>query len=96
MQLLPNDILIRNYKDGETLWVSQRLIMQVCQVTDEYLRKSRTIFKKSIQKGYKYGDFLPNTGTSWRWGKVNGSFYYDFDCLPDRKPTHLSHQGFCY
>jgi hypothetical protein len=88
MQLLPNDIYIRNYKDGETVWISQRLIMEVCQVTDEYLRKTRTIFKKSIQKGYKYGDFLPNTGTSWRWGKVNGTFYYDFDNLPDRKPTH--------
>ncbi|OWP76867.1 DDE-type integrase/transposase/recombinase [Flavobacterium oreochromis] len=88
MQLLHNDILIRNYKDGETLWVSHRLLLQVCQVTDEYLRKSRTVFKKSIQKGYKYGDFLPNTGSAWRWGKANGTFYYDYDCLPDRKPTH--------
>lgn len=89
MQLLPNDILIRNYKDGETLWVSQRLVLQVCQVTEEYLRtRARALFKKSIQKGYKYGDFLPNTGSAWRWGKVNGTFYYDYDCLPDRKPTY--------
>lgn len=89
MQLLPNDIIVRNYKDGETLWVSQRLLLQVCQVTEEYLRaRVRPTFKKSIQKGYKYGDFLPNTGNAWRWGKVNGTFYYDFDCLPDRKPTH--------
>lgn len=88
MQLLHNDILIRNYKDGETLWISQRLLLQVCQVTDEYLRKTRVVFKKSIQKGYKYGDFLPNTGSAWRWGKANGTFYYDYDCLPDRKPTH--------
>lgn len=89
MQLLPNDIIIRNYKDGETIWLSQRLILQVCQVTEEYLRtRARALFKKSIQKGYKYGDYLPNTGSAWRWGKVNGSFYYDFDCLPDRKPTY--------
>lgn len=89
MQLLPNDIIIRNYKDGETIWLSQRLILQVCQVTEEYLRtRARALFKKSIQKGYKYGDYLPNTGSAWRWGKVNGTFYYDFDCLPDRKPTH--------
>ena len=89
MQLLHNDIIIRNYKDGETLWLSQRLVMQVCGVSDFYLwKKARPTFKKSIQKGYKYGDFLPNTGSSWRWGKVNGTFYYDFDCLPDRKPTH--------
>lgn len=89
MQLLPNDIILRNYKDGETLWVSQRLVLQVCQVTEEYLRaRVRPTFKKSIPKAYKYGDFLPNTGTAWRWGKVNGTFYYDYDCLPDRKPTH--------
>ena len=89
MNLLHNDIIIRNYKDGETLWLSQRLVMQVCGVSEFYLwKKARPIFKKSIQKGYKYGDFLPNTGSAWRWGKVNGTFYYDFDCLPDRKPTH--------
>lgn len=89
MQLLPQDIIIRNYKDGETLWVSQRLVLQICQVTEEYLRtRARALFKKSIQKGYKYGDFLPNTGSAWRWGKANGTFYYDYDCLPDRKPTH--------
>jgi hypothetical protein len=89
MNLLPNDILLRNYKDGETVWLSQRLIMQVCGVTKDYLDcRARRLFKKSIQKGYKYGDFLPNTGSAWRWGKVNGVFYYDYDCLPDRKPTY--------
>ncbi len=89
MLLLPNDIYIRNYKDGETLWLSQRFVMQICQVTEEYIWKTRSLFKKSIAKGYKYGDFLPNTGSAWRWGKANGTFYYDYDCLPDRKPTHF-------
>lgn len=89
MLLLPNDIYIRNYKDGETLWLSQRLVIQICQVSEEYIWKTRSLFKKSIQKGYKYGDFLPNTGSAWRWGKANGTFYYDYDCLPDRKPTHF-------
>ena len=88
MQLLVNDIITRKYKDEHTLWVSQRLLLQVCQVSEEYLRKkARPTYKKTIQKGYKYGDFLPNTGASWRYGKVNGTFYYDYDCLPDRKPT---------
>ena len=89
MNLLHNDIIIRNYKDEQTIWLSQRLVMQVCGISEEYFRKvARVNFKKSIQKGYKYGDFLPNTGSAWRWGKVNGTFYYDLDCLPDRKPTH--------
>ena len=88
MNLLPNDIIIRQYQ-GETIWLSQRLVMQVCGLSEEYLSgPARDRFKKSIQKGYKYGDFLPNTGSAWRWGKANGTFYYDYDCLPDRKPTH--------
>ena len=89
MNLLHNDIIIRNFKDGETIWLSQRLIIDVCGITEVYLKdRARRLFKKSIQRGYKYGDFLPNTGTAWRWGRANGTFYYDFDCLPDRKPTH--------
>lgn len=91
MNLLHNDIILRNYKDGETIWVSQRLVMQVCGVQKEYLdTKARPRYKKSIKKNYKYGDFLPKpeSNTYWRWGKVNGTFYYDLDCLPDRKPTH--------
>lgn len=93
MQLLPNDIIIRKYKEEETLWVSQRLVMQVCGVTEDYLRKkARPNYKKSIQSNYKQGDFLPYTGTAWRWGKANGFFYYEFDCLPDRAPTHYRSQ----
>ena len=88
MNLLNNDIIIRKYKDEESLWISQRLIMQVCQISYEYLRLSRNKFKKSISKGYKYGDYLPETGKSWRWAKVKGQFYYDYDNIPDRKPTH--------
>ena len=92
MNLLPNDIIIRQYQ-GETLWLSQRLVMQVCGIEKDYLdTKARDRFKKSITKGYKYGDFLPHTGSAWRWGKANGTFYYDYDCLPDRKPTHYRSQ----
>jgi hypothetical protein len=86
MQLLPNDIIIRQYQ-GETIWLSQRLVMQVCGVEKEYLDcKARQKFKKSIKKDYKYGDFLPHTGKSWRWGKVNGVFYYDLACIPNQSP----------
>lgn len=87
MQILPTDIIIRNYKDGETLWVSQRLVVQLCGVSEEYIWKVRSVFKSSIKKGYKYAEFLPHTGTAWRWGKANNTFYYDFDCIPDRLPT---------
>lgn len=88
MQLLQNDIIIRKYKDEERLWVSQRLVMSVCEVDGEYLRKrSRNSYKKSLP-GYKRGAFLPDSGKAWRWGRANGTFYYDFDRIPDRKPTY--------
>lgn len=88
MNLLNNDIIIRRYKDEESLWVSQRFIMQVCQISDEYLRLSRNKYKNSISKGYKYGDYLPDTSKAWRWAKIKGQFYYDYDRIADRKPTH--------
>jgi len=62
MNLLNNDIIIRKYKDEESLWVSQRFVMQVCQISEGHFRRNRTLFKDSIAKGYKYGDFLPDTG----------------------------------
>ncbi|WP_282628780.1 hypothetical protein [Empedobacter sedimenti] len=88
MNLLNNDIIIRKYKDEESLWVSQRFVMQVCQISEGHFRRNRTLFKDSIAKGYKYGDFLPDTGKAWRWAKVKGQFYYDYDRIADRKPTH--------
>lgn len=88
MTLLNNDIIIRKYKDEESLWISQRFLMQVCQISEEYTWRIRNMFKNSISTGYKYGDFLPHTGKSWRWAKVKGQFYYNYDNIPDRKPTY--------
>lgn len=88
MNLLNNDIILRKYKDEETLWVSQRLVMQVCGISDSYFKDRVRPMFKSYLKGYKTGDFLPDVGKSWRWARVKGQFYYDYDRIPDRKPTH--------
>lgn len=88
MNILHNDIIIRKYKDEERLWVSQRLVMQLCGISEEFLRVwSRASYKKSL-KSYKTSDFLPDTGKAWRWARVKDQFYYDYDRIPDRKPTH--------
>ena len=88
MNLLNNDIIIRKYKDEERLWASQRLVMQNCGVSEEFLRtRSRKGYAQSL-KSYKTSDYLPDTGKAWRWAKVKGQFYYDYDRIPDRKPTH--------
>lgn len=88
MHLLPTDIIVRRYKQEHSLWVSQRLLVAQCGVSEEYLRQAaRDRFKKTA-KGYKYKDYLPNTGAAWRWARINGRFYYDYACIPDRAPTH--------
>ena len=32
-------------------------------------------------------DILPVTGKSWRYARIDGRFYYDYDYIPDRKDT---------
>lgn len=87
MNLIATDIIVRKYKGKTTLWLSQRLVMQECGISDEYNRRIRNFFKSSIHNNYRRGAFLPDTGRSWRWGRKNNTFYYDFDRIPDRLPT---------
>lgn len=89
MQLQQGDIVIRNtQREGETLWLSQRLVCDVCGVSDSYTWKVRSNYKNSVQNCYKDINVLPNTGKGWRWAKMNGNFYYSYDNIPDRKPTY--------
>ncbi|SDE73953.1 hypothetical protein [Riemerella columbipharyngis] len=47
MKLQPTDIIIRKTDGTETLWLSQRLVMEVCGVDEDYLRsKARNRYKK--------------------------------------------------
>ncbi|MBQ4278329.1 MAG: hypothetical protein IJC16_00050 [Rikenellaceae bacterium] len=91
--ILPNDILIRETPNGTTVWVSQRLVVEVCEVNDEYLRTHcRDRYKQSLpaswQKAAGQGDFfLGDSGKSWRWGRRGGQYYYDIDRIPNRKPA---------
>lgn len=91
MKLLPNDILIRNLADGETVWVSQRVIMERCGISEKLIRYNRTIYKQTLPNSWqKVSDkeefFLGDSGKSWRWGRKGGQYYYDVDRIPNRKP----------
>lgn len=88
MNLQLNDIIIKNTKEGETLWLSQHLVQQVCSLSDEYFKLSRNRYKKSVQACYHHLSFLPDSGKGWRWAKTDRGFFYCYDNIPDRNPTN--------
>lgn len=91
--ILPNDIILRTTSDGVTVWVSQRLVMECCGISEDSLRKTaRARYKQSLpaswQKAADAADFLlGDTGKAWRWGRRAGQYYYDYDRIPDRAPA---------
>ena len=91
--ILPNDILIRTTSDGKTVWVSQRMVCEVCGVTDSVLLVVRNRYKQALpqswQKVADQADFLlgDKSGKAWRWGRKGGQYYYDLDHIPNRQPT---------
>lgn len=94
MKLLPNDIHIRKINGEETVWLSQRLLMDVGGVSEEYTWKIRSKYKKSVRACdiRKQTNFLPDSGKSWRWATLNNEFYYCLDNLPNHAPTYYRSQ----
>lgn len=88
----PNDILIRKTPDGTTVWVSQRLVVEACGVSELYFsKKARVEYKRTLPASWrKVADqaefFLGDSGKSWRWGRKGGQYYYDIDRIPNRNP----------
>lgn len=88
MHFKDKDILIRKTSDGQTTWLNERLVSEVCNLSNGSLRKSRTVYKKTVQPCYHRFNVLPASGKSWRWAKLNGMFYYDLDFIPNQAPKY--------
>lgn len=91
MNLHPQDIIIRKTDGTETLWLSQRLVMEVCGIKEGTLQTNRDRYKKKGTRECdlaKAGDFMPKGTKSWRWAKTSNGFYYCLDNIPDRAPKH--------
>lgn len=90
MNLLPTDILIRQSNATESIWLSERLIIEVCEVSNGQIRKERSIYKKTVRPCdlAKAKDFMPDSGKSWRWGKQYGQFYYCLNNIPNKAPKN--------
>lgn len=94
MKLLPADIHIRKVNGEETVWLSQRLLMDVSNVSEEYTWKVRSKYKKSVRSCdiRKQTAFMPDSGKSWRWAYLNNEFYYCLDNIPNNAPTYYRSQ----
>lgn len=91
MNIGQDDIIVRTFLDTPTVWVSEQLICGTLRGNmDEYLRMSgRKNYKKSVSPCHRTKDILPVTGKSWRYARINGRFYYDYDFIPNRKDTQF-------
>lgn len=86
MNFKKGDILTKNSQQGEAVWVSQQLIVATIELSNTFETTVRDRYKSSVQPCHRHHNILPDTGKSWRWAKINGSFYYDLARIPNRKP----------
>lgn len=89
-----NDIKIRhNDADNVTVWLSERVIVELCGVSDGYLRKSKTLYKNTLPTSWRKATenqeyFLGDSGKAWRYGYKEGQFWYAYDNIPDKAPAN--------
>lgn len=95
MVIRSSDIISRK-ADNEmpAIWISEQYLMHLLGehgLSEQYLRcKARPQYKQSVLPCHRSKTFLPATGKAWRWAKMNGTFYYDVDSIPDKAPQHYS------
>ena len=89
MNIQSNDIVLRQFQGNTTMWLSERYICNTLGSNmGDYLRiRGRLIYRQSVSPCFRSKDILPDTGKAWRYARINGQFYYDFDRIPDRKDT---------
>jgi len=91
MSIIQPDIIVRKGdSDNPTVWISDNYLLgTIPSIGENYLwKKGRPAYKSSVQPCFRNKTFLPDTGISWRWAKVNGTFYYCYDNIPDKAPTN--------
>ena len=85
MQITHTDIIKRNGR----FWISQRLLLaEFPELTETYMRTAaRPRYKNTVADCFKKLDTLPDTGSAWRYAKIDGQFYYAYDNIPDKLPA---------
>lgn len=87
MEFYTGDILIRKPFSGMVVWVSEQMLIRVCDISEEYLRmKARLKYRSSVRPCHRNSSIMPVTGKSWRYARINNKFYYDLETIPNKKP----------
>ena len=89
MMFKQGDILLRKFQESTTVWVAESFICdRIGSGMAEYLRVcGRAKYKKTVPPCHQSKDILPDTGKAWRYARINGQWYYDYDRIPDRRDT---------
>lgn len=93
MQLHPSDFIYRK-ADNEG-WIAEHLLLKLIpSLTKEYLRiRARVNYREKVSPCFRKNTFLPAVeNASWRYGKTNGIFYYDYDFIPNKAPNYYAQQ----
>ncbi|TAG31899.1 MAG: transposase [Sphingobacteriia bacterium] len=83
------------YRKAENeLWISEMHLLHLLPTLSEtYLRvRARPIYKSQVSKCHRDKTFLPRVNASWRFAKINGTFYYEYDSIPDKAPNRYAAQ----
>lgn len=88
MNFRHGDIITRNTGDKQTVWLSQRLVIDLCDLKNDWFEKVRSRYKATVQKCYHHHNILPDSGKGWRWAKMDAGFYYDLSRIPNRAPQN--------
>ncbi len=88
MNINTGDIILRKEKISKSIWLSEHFVLKTCNgITSEYLRtRLRLAYKDSLPPSQRTRSILPDSGKSWRWARMNDTFYYAYANIPDRKP----------
>lgn len=91
MKFQKDSMFSRRERSGrKSLWICQDWIIEQFGITEKDLRtKCRDRYRKSIPKHRHKQAVMPDSGKSWRYGKFNGKYYYDFERLPEGRRAKL-------
>lgn len=89
MNFQKDDILTKKERDGRlVVWLRESWVTEhIPGLTDLNLRvRYRPMFAKSVGgEKRKKQNRLPDTGYKWRYARFFGTYYYDYDRLPESK-----------